>query len=356
MFQPCIAEEYSQDTVREVFFGISNLCHEIEIENGNEDMRVYHYNLSKAITCLCILNDTFQSSRDEIIALINQLFVIAEDIRRKIRGNSNGSNHAVFQTTKTFLIGDGLGRPKVDISQDTLVHFRSLGFKWNYIADMFLVSRWTIRRRVVEFGLSDVLGYSTISDDELGRFDSEYRQAHGVMCGRSMVTGYLKSIGTNVQQHRVTQLLLRVDPTGSRIRWSLIIRRRKYHVPAPNSLWHVDSHHSLIRWGFVIHGGTDGFSRMIVFLHCSTNNKADTVSNLFEQALNDFGTPSRIRTDKGGENVRIWERMTELRGENHGSYVAGSSVHNQRIERLWRDVWNYASHEFYCFPGNGRSR
>ena len=294
-----------------------------------------------------ILNDAFQSSRDEITELINQLFVITENMRRKIRGNSNGSTHAVFQTTKTFLIGDGPGRPKIDISQDALVYFRSLGFKWNYIADVFLMSRWTIRRRVVEFGLRDVLGYSNISDDELDRFISEYRQAHGVMCGRSMVTGYLKSIGINVQQHRVTQSLARVDPTGSRIRWSLIIRRRKYHVPAPNSLWHIDSHHSLIRWGFVIHGGIDGFSRMIVFLHCSTNNKADTVSNLFEHALNDFGTPSRIRTDKGGENIRIWERMTELRGENRGSYVAGSSVHNQRIERLWRDVWNYVCHEFY---------
>ena len=90
-----------------------------------------------------------------------------------------------------------------------------------------------------------------------------------------------------------------------------------------------------------MHGGIDGFSRMIVFLHCPTNNKADTVYNLFEHALNDFGTPSKIRTDKGGENIRTWEGMTELKGENRVSYVAGSSVHNQRIERLWRDVWNY---------------
>ena len=212
---------------------------------------------------------------------------------------------------------------------------------------MFLVSRWTIRRRVAEFGLSEVLGYSNIYDNELDRFVSEYHQAHGVMFGRLMVTGYLKSIDINVQQHRVTQSLARVDATGSRMRWSLIIRRRKYHVPAPNSQWDIDSHHSLIHWYFVIHEGIDGFSRMTVFLHCPTNNKAGTVSNLFEYALNDLGTPLRIRTDKGGENVRIWERMTELRGENPGSYVAGSSVHNHRIECLWRDVWNYVSHEFY---------
>ena len=132
MFQPYIVEKYSQDTVREFFFGISNLCHEMENENGNEDIRVYHYNLGNAITCLYVLNDTFQSSRDELL-------VIAEDMRRKIRGNSNGSTHAVFQTTKNFLISDGSGRLKVDISQDTLVYFRSLGFKWNYIADVSCV-------------------------------------------------------------------------------------------------------------------------------------------------------------------------------------------------------------------------
>ena len=64
-------EEDSQDTVREVFFQIINLCHEIANENGNEDIRVHHYNLGKAITSLYILNDAFQSSRDEITELIN---------------------------------------------------------------------------------------------------------------------------------------------------------------------------------------------------------------------------------------------------------------------------------------------
>ena len=111
MFQPYIMlEEYSQDTVREIFVGISNLYHEIENENENEDIRVYHYNLGKATTWLYILHDTFQSSCDEITGLMNQLFVIAENVRRKIKGNSNGSTHTVFQTTKTFIIGDGRGR------------------------------------------------------------------------------------------------------------------------------------------------------------------------------------------------------------------------------------------------------
>ena len=39
--------------------------------------------------------------------------------------------------------------------------------------------------------------------------------------------------------------------------------------------------------------------------------------------------------------------MIELRGEGRGSYIAASCVHNQRIERLWRDVWNYVCSQFY---------
>ena len=103
----------------------------------------------------------------------------------------------------------------------------------------------------------------------------------------------------------------------------------------------------MIRWRFVIHGGMDGFSRYIVFLHCSTNNRASTVLDLFTMATYECGIPSRVRSDRGGENVLVCAYMVATRGTLRGSHIAGSSHHNQRIERLWRDVFRCVASTFY---------
>ena len=125
---------------------------------------------------------------------------------------------------------------------------------------------------------------------------------------------------------------------GGKYSWAQIIPRRTYNVTSPNSLWHIDGHHKLIRWKLVIHGGIDGYSRMIVYLKCSNNNKSEAVLICFNEAMVKFGIPNRVRGDRGGENIKVAEWMIRQKGTNRGSYIGGSSVHNQRIERLWRDV------------------
>ena len=71
-------------------------------------------------------------------------------------------------------------------------------------------------------------------------------------------------------------------------------------------LRHIDGNHKLIQpYRVVIHGGIDGYSRLIVFLKASANNRASTVLNYFQEAVAQYNLPSRVRTDLGLENIEV---------------------------------------------------
>ena len=141
-----------------------------------------------------------------------------------------------------------------------------------------------------------------------------------------------------VTREKLRDSVNRVFPSDRQLRLAKSIRRRQYNVDGPHHLWHVDGNHKLIRYNLVIHAGIDGFSRAVMFIKCSDNNRASTVFKAFEEAVNIFGIPSRIRIDKGGENREIAVFMLDNKGLGRGSILAGKSTHNQRIERFWRDA------------------
>jgi hypothetical protein len=89
-------------------------------------------------------------------------------------------------------------------------------------------------------------------------------------------------------------------------------------------------------------------------MKASIRNKPVVPYRLFKKAIQEYGLPSRVRGDRGGENIMVAEYMISHRGLRRGSYLFGtcvtsfslhgnsqrgySSTHNTRIERVWLEV------------------
>ena len=275
----------------------------------------------------------------QLIGLLSSLIEKSDD------RDFHGSLVDVAYATPVIHSQEGPGRKRWDISQDQIEHLRGFFFSWEKIASILRVSISTLQRRRREFGLGDKFEtYSEISDDEL---DEIYRNITGSSSsgpitpniGRRRFIGALRSRGLRVQRWRVTDCLRRLDPVRTALRWRMTIRRRKYYVPTPNSLWHIDSAHKLIRYKLIVHVCVDGKTRTIIYVSCS-NNKAETVLALFQNAVQKWGLPSRVRSDYGMENLYVAACMIEQRGTDRGSIITGSSVHNSRVERTHCDVYS----------------
>lgn len=69
----------------------------------------------------------------------------------------------------------------------------------------------------------------------------------------------------------------------------------------------------------------------------------------FLDAIYDYGIPSRVRGDRGGENRDVSILMILLRGLYRASFMWGSSTHNSRIERLWVEVGTQFARRWRAF-------
>lgn len=240
------------------------------------------------------------------------------------------------------------GPPKFLISREHLQNLVSMQLSIPCIAQLLGVSIRTINRRLNEYGISIRDTYTKITDEELDNLVSSVK-AESPHLGHRMMKGRLQALGHRVPWTRVWDSMHRVDSAGilSRMTQLRCVVRRTYSVQGPLHLVHIDSNHKLIRYGLVIFGAIDGYSRKIMYLGAATDNKASTALGFFHQSVERHGFPLRVRGDQGVENVEIARCMFSVRGCERGSFMSGKSVHNQRIERLWRDIWMAVTNIFY---------
>jgi hypothetical protein len=97
------------------------------------------------------------------------------------------------------------------------------------------------------FPLNFTATYSNISNEQLDLLVRE-AQNRNPNIGIRLTKGFLMGKGHRVQHCRIRDSLIRTDPVGMMDRWAKAVRRRKYKVHSPLSLWHIDGNHKLIRY------------------------------------------------------------------------------------------------------------
>lgn len=285
--------------------------------------------------------------------LYSSIYGRISSLKRLLEAKDTFEQNATVTKVNRVANSNKKGNSYCDIDSNKLQHLLSIGFGVKQIASDGLLGGVMHRNTLHNYMKRNSIPgptkrYANISDCDLSKKLKELTDRYPHSGVRELLS-HLRAQDPPlvVQRRRIEKLLAAVDSVGMASRWAQAISRRVYSVATPNSLWHIDTNHALIRWNFVVDGCIDGYSRLIPYLILNTNNLASSAFRDFVSGIQNYGIPSRIRVDGGGEFVHVKKFMAFANGEDRGSFIVGKSVHNQRIERLWRDVYVKVLDKYY---------
>jgi len=103
------------------------------------------------------------------------------------------------------------------------------------------------------FNLTRSSPYSDMSNSALDEVITDMVAGNDLL-GAEAVRAQLLSQSIRVQRRRVREAMVRVNPRAAALRaMSHTLHRRTYRVAGPNSLWHLDGNHKLIRYVYHIY-------------------------------------------------------------------------------------------------------
>lgn len=214
-----------------------------------ERLGTFVVSLTRLLNCMNdfdISTTHFTNDDIQVILQYRQLFSrlreylrsIVTSVQQQISRIEAGSQNSSYSVSIQY--SALRGRPRFNIELSQLEYLASMNFNWSQIARMLGVSRMTLYRRRLEFGMvGDESTRSNVSDDELCLLIREIqRDSPGL--GETMTLGRLRGMGVRATRSRVRECTRSLDPIGTSLRWmGHLTRRQPYSVPGPNSLWHI---------------------------------------------------------------------------------------------------------------------
>ena len=230
--------------------------------------------LNDIISNIDILKETVVMS--ELVLVLSQLRkTIIKQIIENDQCNINTYKRHIY-TTQTG------GRPKKYIDKDALEHMKNIGMSNVDIANVFSVHRNLIARCIKDYQMS-IPTFTNHTNEQVINVLTETLQLNSNL-GEQYARGILFTNGIRIHQTRLREILRELKGSHPH-NIGNPINRRKYKNRSANAAWHHDTTHKLIKYKFVCSGCVDGFSRFIIWLNISNNNKARTSYDCFKQAI-----------------------------------------------------------------------